>query len=190
MSSTQSQQDTTITQSWPETQKITEANNSRAIRAALAGRFKVYLAGPITGLSYGESTDWRDYASRLLAPEIIGYSPMRNKKYLAQEKEIASFYQAEHPLSTPKGIMTRDYWDVHTSDLVLVNFIGADKVSIGTVMEVAFAHAHRVPVVMAMEEGNLHTHPMMEQATGYVAPTLEKAIEYVRHFLLPGELIR
>jgi len=45
---------------------------------------KVYLAGPITGLSYEKAVDWRRYAQIVLLEEgdIVAVSPMRSKDYL------------------------------------------------------------------------------------------------------------
>ena len=44
---------------------------------------QVYLAGPITGLTFEGCTDWRDYAIASLADNAIkGLSPMRAKEFL------------------------------------------------------------------------------------------------------------
>jgi nucleoside 2-deoxyribosyltransferase len=139
---------------------------------------KVYLAGPITGLAYGGAVDWRVAAKEYLTKRgIDGYSPMRGKDYLKNETHIALYYSEEvSPLSTPRGIMTRDRYDCRTADLVLVNFLGAEKVSIGTVMEIAWADAHRVPIVAAMEPNNIHAHAMINEALGYRVDTLEEAL--------------
>lgn len=137
--------------------------------------YLVYLAGPITGISYGECTDWRAYADTLLSPGISGVSPMRAKEYLASKPVIDHSYE-DTVLSCSKGITTRDRMDVQRADLVLVNLIGAKTVSIGTVMEIAWADAYGVPVVVAMEPtGNLHEHPMIKECTGFRTASLEEA---------------
>jgi hypothetical protein len=98
----------------------------------------VYLAGPITGCTYTGCTDWRSYAKNILSVAgITGLDPMRGKDYLLNEKSLGNDYP--HPLSCPRGIMTRDYWDCTRCDVLLVNFLGAEKVSIGTVMKL---HGH------------------------------------------------
>ena len=49
----------------------------------------VYLAGPITGLTFDGCTDWREYAKKSLAEAgIDGLSPMRAKDYLKYACEI------------------------------------------------------------------------------------------------------
>lgn len=146
--------------------------------------YLVYLAGPITGISYGECTDWRTYADTLLSPGIIGVSPMRAKEYLAREAAITHSYE-DTVLSCAKGITTRDRMDVRRADLVLVNLVGAKTVSIGTVMEIAWADAYRVPVVVAMEPtGNLHEHPMIKECTGFRVASLEEACRIASSILM------
>ncbi len=87
----------------------------------------VYLAGPITGLTYDTATDWREMARGFLETyNITGISPMRAKEYLGAEKRIEGSYE-DTALSSAKGITTRDRWDVSRSDVMLVNLLDADK---------------------------------------------------------------
>ena len=148
-------------------------------------RFKIYLAGPITGLSYDNCTNWRDYAKEILAPEVHGYSPMRCKDYLSHLESI-DFSFEDIPLSTGKAILARDYYDVSTCDIILVNLLGATTVSIGTVLEIGYAHAHRKPIVLVMEkEGNVHEHPMITEAAGFRVDSLESGLQLCKAILLP-----
>jgi nucleoside 2-deoxyribosyltransferase len=144
----------------------------------------VYLAGPITGLAYSTVTDWRrEFATVLEDAGAVGLDPMRGKDYLAlMSAAIGSSYDAEGawPLSTSKGIITRDRWDATRCDVLLVNVLGAERVSIGTVMEVAWADDRRKPIVLVMEpEGNPHDHPMIREAAGFIVSTLEDAMSVV-----------
>jgi hypothetical protein len=63
-----------------------------ACGAPLNGSKLVYLAGPITGTSYGECNDWRDYAASRFADRpdnlIAVISPLREKHYLKDEKRF------------------------------------------------------------------------------------------------------
>lgn len=144
----------------------------------------LYCVGPITGVSYGESVDWREYVAENLPPEITAVSPMRGKAYLEKEKSVKASYE-DIPLSSAKGITTRDLFDVRRADMVLANFIGATKVSIGSVMEITLAHAYRKPIIIVMEKDNVHRHPMLEQISGFVVETLDEAIEIAKAVLLP-----
>ena len=148
---------------------------------------KVYLAGPITGLDYAGATDWRETSTKALHP-IEALSPMRYKAYLAAYGKLLASYGdtgVKHPLSTDKGITTRDRWDVQRCDIVLMNFLGAKTVSIGTCIEIGWADAHRKPIVMLIEEeGNIHEHGMVNSIAAYRATTLESGIDIVKALLL------
>jgi nucleoside 2-deoxyribosyltransferase len=138
-----------------------------------------YLAGPITGTTYDGSTSWRDSAIVELAKAgIIGISPMRGKDYLLDRTSISDAYD-EYVLSTQKGIVTRDRWDCQRSDVVLVNVLGATKVSIGTVIELGWADAARRPIILVMDEGNPHDHAMVRELAGFIVPTLEQGLALV-----------
>lgn len=141
----------------------------------------VYLAGPISGLDYQGATGWREEARIFLENRgIRALSPMRGKKFL---KDVTSFsatcenYGGRSVLASPKGIMTRDRYDATHCDVLLVNFLGAKTVSIGTCMEVAWADGLRTPIVAVMEEGNVHEHAMITEAIGYRVDTLKEALE-------------
>lgn len=153
----------------------------------MASGKKVYLAGPITGLEYGESVDWRESAKdKLTEGGIRAYSPMRAKDYLDGVGPLESQYFDISVMSSPRGIMTRDRWDATTCDVILVNLLGAKRVSIGTVMEIAWADLSRIPSVVAMEEsGNVHEHAMITEAIGFRVPTLDEGINIVKAILLP-----
>ena len=138
--------------------------------------FLLYCAGPITGLSYGESTDWRGYVASKLPAHIKAVSPMRGKKYLADEKNIKDSYE-EYPLSCQKGITCRDRMDVMHCDMILVNFLGANNVSIGSVMEVAWSDAWRKPIIVVMEKDSVHSHAMLREVSGFIVSDLDEAIK-------------
>lgn len=146
---------------------------------------RVYLVGPITGLDYKGATDWRDFAKEELSKYgIEALSPMRCKEYLLQERIIKSGYSDLNVLSKGKGITTRDRNDVMTSDLILANFLGATKVSIGSVLEYAWADAFRKPIITVIEkEGNVHEHAMLNELTGFRVETLEAGILVARAVL-------
>ncbi len=155
-------------------------------------RPSVYLAGPITGLTYGEGADWRVKAKeRFAADGIDAFSPLRMKQYLEmfgilEAKNQGTYnYSGAHPLSEDKGIMTRDRNDVTHRDMVLANFLGAERISIGTCIEIGWADAARKPIVAVIEDDNPHHHAMLDEACGYQVYTLEEAIEIVEAVLLP-----
>ncbi len=146
-------------------------------------KLKMYLAGPITGCSYGECTDWREYVANQL-PEIECLSPMRAKKYLEGHANIFKCYQGDDwfkkAMSSARGIMSRDHWDCKRCDILFVNFADAKSVSIGTCMEVAWCYGEK-PIVAVVD--NWHDHAMINEAITHPAPSVEQAVEIVRALL-------
>lgn len=163
--------------------------------------FKVYLAGPINGLSIDDCTGWRAYVEdelsreRLLAEnlQIVAYSPMRAKEFLARmpilsgnPKEYPVESALEEQLAGSRGITGRDFNDVRTADVLFVNLLGAAIVSIGTMFEMAWAYQNQTPVVLVMEnDGNIHEHAMLQQMYTYRVESLKEAIFLTRRILFP-----
>jgi nucleoside 2-deoxyribosyltransferase len=140
--------------------------------------FLVYLAGPITGVTYDGCTEWREYVKDKVDNSILTLSPMRGKQFIKERSEggLIGMSFEDSLLASNKGINTRDYFDVQRADAIFVNFLGAKKVSIGTVMEIAWARAFNKPVVCIMEENNIHQHSMLNYACGYITNDLDLGI--------------
>jgi len=143
----------------------------------------VYLAGPITGLSYDGAVNWRTDLIEKLKP-LFGLSPMRNKDYLRKEKHLAAEGYNIHALSTNKGILTRDSFDCKRANLVIAYLDEAKEVSIGTVMEIGMAYIARVPIITVMKKGNIHWHGMVIEASGWIVDTLDEAVEIAHSVLI------
>jgi nucleoside 2-deoxyribosyltransferase len=143
----------------------------------------IYLAGPITGCSYNGCTDWRDYSKKELAKyNLLGVSPMRAKEYLSLEKNISDEYSAV--LSCSRGIVTRDRFDTFSCDVMLANFLGAKKVSIGTILEYGWADSKRKPIITVIEkEGNPHDHAAIKELTGFRVESLDEGLFIARAIL-------
>ena len=140
----------------------------------------VYLAGPISGLTFDGANDWRERAQAFFAARgVQGLSPLRGKEYLRALGELSPQCVKEgqaNVLSLPRSIMTRDFYDCTNSDVILANLLGASRVTIGTVMEIAWGFQCRTPIVLCMEEGNVHEHAMVNEAFGYRVATLEEGL--------------
>ena len=52
-------------------------------------------------------------------------------------------------------------------------------------MEIAWADMLRKPVVLVMEKDNMHRHPMLQEAVGFVVEDLEAAIAMMEIILNP-----
>jgi hypothetical protein len=150
----------------------------------------VYLAGPISGLNFGECTDWRDTVRlQLSMAGIRGLSPLRAKEYLAALGDAkltgtGEEYRDLGLMSTPRAVMTRDRFDASRCGVLFVNLLGATKVSIGTMMEVAWADLNRTPIVCVIEPtGNVHEHMMLTEAIGFRVATIEDGIKVTKAIL-------
>lgn len=148
---------------------------------------RVYLAGPIRFTSYGEATGWRqEVAAILKACGVEPLSPMRGKEYLSKEKRInGPFANGSYPhlLSTPAAINGRDRFDVMSSDVVLMNLLGAERVSIGTMIEVGWADAYRKPILLVDSNGSCHDHAMVRQAASWITDDLYEAVVHLLDIL-------
>lgn len=148
--------------------------------------YYLFLSGPITDVSYGESADWRKYVASKMPRSIKCISPLRGKEYLKNEKNIKASYE-DIPLSSGKGITFRDRFDVKRADAILINLLGAKKVSIGSMIEIGWADTGIKPIILVMEkEENVHDHPMLKNAAGFIVDNLDDAIELAKKILLPG----
>ena len=138
----------------------------------------VYLYGPITGLTFDGAQDWRTWMREQLAPHgIDAVSPLRFKDYLANLQSISGHgreYADMGVLSTPPAVLARDKFDVLRADMLVGNFLGADRVSIGSMFEQAWAHQAHKPIAVAMElEGNVHDHMFFNQTVGFKVGSLD-----------------
>lgn len=145
--------------------------------------YKVYLAGPIAGLTFNQAQSWRDHFESLMPAEIVCYSPLRGKE--GAVAGVAGTAPNGHPLATDRAIMARDHHDCRTADLIVAHLAGAGRVSIGTCMELAWAHALHKPVVATLRDRDLHDHPMVREAITHRADNVSEAAALVRAILLP-----
>lgn len=142
----------------------------------------VYLAGPISGLTFGNATDWRESVSAELArtlPHVVGLSPLRNKTYFEREQTLGDSYE-ELLFSGQRAITVRDRFDCMRSDAILMNLLDAKKVSIGSMIELGWANDIKKPIVVVMEDGNIHNHAMVREIASWIVPTLEQGLEVVK----------
>lgn len=148
----------------------------------------VYLAGPITSLNYSGATEWRDaFKDEVFKhnPKIRCVSPMRGKAYLQSCQNIPAMGTEKLGImSGGPAVLTRDFADTTNSDIIVVNLLGANKVSIGTMFEVAWAHAYHIPVVLVIEDDvkNIHSHSMLFAMCGYRVNNLNDALNVVLSF--------
>jgi nucleoside 2-deoxyribosyltransferase len=150
----------------------------------------VYLAGPITGLSYADALDWRAQVRERLAstaPHVRCIDPMRAKQHLASVEKIGPHGHSGALLDS-HAVVARDLWDVDRSDVILMNLSGAREVSVGSMVELgrATVRGKFVIVVLPAEETgsesehrNPHDHLFVHELASTVVKGLEDALTLV-----------
>lgn len=148
---------------------------------------KVYLSGPMGGLTYEQAQGWRTDVSNQLDSSIVAtYSPLRGVRQTIGNQVMGLFGNEKDPLTTGRGILIADHYDVQTSDAILVNLLDAKERSIGTISEVAWAFAYRKPIVLVMEAAdNVHDHAFIRQMADFTVTNLQEAIRILKVLLHP-----
>ena len=155
---------------------------------------RVYLAGPITGLTYDRARySWRTIFSDILNvggfDHIECYSPMRAKDILKDFGVLtAGKGYPEDAMTSPSGITTRDRSDLKNSDAMVACFLDSqDRLSGGTFIEYGWADAWRIPIIGIgfRDDPNL-AHLMARDIIGYRVDTLEEGAAILGALLTPG----
>jgi nucleoside 2-deoxyribosyltransferase len=141
---------------------------------------KIYLAGPISGKGYNEVVS--TYQSKIKMFKEWGYDvfcPMTGKSYLRNEIEFKSHGLDEFPVSTNHAIFERDKWMVSQCDIVFADLSNSgERISIGTIMEIAWASLLGKHTVLVLPESNIHKHAFVLEGADIIFPTREDAYTY------------
>ena len=145
---------------------------------------KVYLAGPISGKGYDEVVSLYHHKTKLF--EAMGYSvlcPMTGKSYLRNEIHLKP-EGYKFPVSTNHAIFERDQWMVSNTDIVFADLSNAgERISIGTMMELAWASMLGKHTIVVMQKDNIHQHAFVIEAADIIFETVEEAVAYFTDLL-------
>jgi nucleoside 2-deoxyribosyltransferase len=140
---------------------------------------RVYLSGPIAGMTHDEAVDWRVRFDGQLATDLVGVNPLRGKDFLRAHGVLGSEAYAENPLSTNAAIYGRDFLDTKTADAMVVYALDMERelASVGTLIEIGWANAFGVPIVLVARKSQtwLTKHPLVLGCCQYIVPTIEEA---------------
>jgi len=146
---------------------------------------KIYLAGPVTGISYQEAYAWRHLVSvkieiynqrKSTIHHLETINPIFGQESLVGENNIKAFYDND-PLATQQALLQRSYFNVSRADVVLANVVNAKRLSVGTIMEIGWAYALRKPVILVMEDDlNPHNSPLITQSAFAIVSYLDDAV--------------
>jgi len=151
----------------------------------------VYLAGAISGLTYDEASKWRDHVTNELGRfGIKCLSPLRAAIHLRHAGGLLSDCEiqegtkpAVEAMSTPRGVIARDKFDATHCNILLVNLLGAKKVSIGTCVEIGWANALNIPIIVVMEKDNCHNHVFIRESASFITESLSDAVYLIKAIL-------
>jgi nucleoside 2-deoxyribosyltransferase len=145
----------------------------------MGAEMNLYLAGPISGKSYDEvSKYFTGIASYLGELGFVVSHPMTAKDALRTEIK----FKAEgygNPESCNHAIFERDRWMVSQADIIFCNLKGSKIVSIGSVMELAWASALGKHTIVVMEKENIHRHAFVLEAADIVFENEGEALQYL-----------
>jgi len=143
---------------------------------------KIYTVGPISGKGAEEVFGYfNGIKNELSSYGYDVYSPLNGKTKLRNEIEFKAKGYEDFPTATNHAIFGRDHWMVSQSDIIYANFIGCgDRVSIGSMMELAWASHLGKHVVIAMEDDNIHNHAFVLEAADIIYDNHESALTYLK----------
>jgi nucleoside 2-deoxyribosyltransferase len=121
---------------------------------------KIYLAGPINGLSDEEAMGWRAEAKKLL------------QSYVIKDPMVRDYRVNEY--GHEQDIVINDLKDIAECDIILVN---ASHPSWGTAMEMAYARMMFKTIVAFVPEGPVS--PWITHHATAVARSLSAAAHYI-----------
>jgi hypothetical protein len=123
----------------------------------------------------------------MLSPDVEVYDPAAFTynaalSYLDRESPSEALARLMHG----RLVVDRNKHIIQSSDVVLANFLGAGRASIGSIGELFWANAFRIPIVIIREAGNVHDHAMLNAVASAIASSLEEGCEAVRNILGGG----
>jgi hypothetical protein len=146
---------------------------------------RIYLSGPISGTAREEIALWRQQVFEMLPRKVEVFDPASSPydstmAFASEESPSAALTRLAHG----RLIVDRNKHIIQSSDVVLANFLHADRASIGSIGELFWANAFRVPIVIVREQsGNVHDHAMLNAIASVVTSSLEEGCEAVLNML-------
>jgi len=147
-------------------------------------RPRVYLAGPMTGLTGFEMDSWRSLMEVGLGQPFVCLRPTRDKPFLHNgDTKLGpdTYKQTSCYWAKPAHFAARDEHDVRNADAVVMNLLGAERPeSIGTMMEAGMARALGIPLVVIMEQDSPYNRSLLPEWATFVVRFPYQAADVVR----------
>jgi len=144
---------------------------------------RLYLAGSISGKTKEEVEGYfHNYSTLFRKMGYQVFSPMSGRG----ELRVNSTYEPlgyDNPIATDHAIVTRDRWMVGQGDILFCNLLESKRVSIGSMMELAWARELGKHVVLVMETGNIHEHAFVMECANIRFTFMQPAVAYLKELI-------
>ncbi len=154
----------------------------------------IYLGGPVAGLTFEEAHNWRYRVEE----EIVGYNdgvPVHSE-FGVRWPVLTGIKAGSGDIYGTTGkydklTVDHDRWAVQNSDIILMNFTGATRASIGCSVEFGWADSARKPIITilptwetlpAKETVNPHTHAFITELSSVIVEDLDEAMDIILQF--------
>ena len=138
----------------------------------------VYLAGPIAGCDRGEANLWRhDVSFRLKDHGIVGISPLRCEPLIGERYGVG---YDDPRFGSSRAIASKNFLDVQMCDMTLCYLprdLNERRLSIGTIIELAWAHSLRKPTILVSDYPFITEHPVVQANASWILTTLDDAVD-------------
>lgn len=149
----------------------------------------IYLAGPMTGLTWRQALAWRKECEAELSSRWRLINPVRAQvDEDDMDDEIPNITQGDATLldlwMTATAITTQDEFYIDQSDWMLCHFLGAQKASIGTIWEMGYGWHAGKKIVSVLDPGSVHDHPFVRRRSHVFTPSLSDTIAFFKAIAL------
>jgi nucleoside 2-deoxyribosyltransferase len=155
----------------------------------MSEKCSIYLAGPMSGLTWQEALGWRRTCEaelsrywRLINPVRSQSEPSSETDIIPHSTQLDKDYKDLHHTAT--GITAQDEFFIDQSDWILANFLNAREVSIGSVWELGYGWRGGKKILSVIEPGSCHDHGFIRRRSHVFTPNLDEAIEFFKAIAL------
>lgn len=149
----------------------------------------LYLAGPISGLTYKEAnydrSSW-EAKQEFKSAGWTGLNPLDGYEELEGKGVLNVWFEDDIPDSSPEQAVHSDLRMIDTCDAVFANYSREKGRSLGTSAEIGYAFARNKPIVTLLPEGSANDHPFIVELSWSVHRTWNDAmgsLAMLRHHL-------
>lgn len=138
----------------------------------------LYLAGPISGLTYEEAISDRHSWEAQHEFELVGFqgiSPLEGYEELAGKGELPVMFEELVEGSAEQAVHS-DLRMIDASVAVFANYKREAGPSLGTASEIGYAYAKNKPIVTLIPDGGPNVHPFILYLSTHVHRTWNDAM--------------